>query len=322
MKEQGGLDLFRIAAALLVIAIHTISPESIGGGYSFLLTRILARLAVPFFLMVTGHFVLSFPPDRVKKYLNSSLKAYLAVTLLYLPLSIYGGYFEGASPYTPLKLLLFDGVYYHLWYFPAMIMGIFIVRFLQKHFSPRSALAICVFLYFIGLSGDSYYGFAAENTLISTAYNIIFSVSTYTRNGIFMTPLFLLLGNSAPKASISERLSLYGFGTSFLLMTGEGMALRLLQVQRHDSMYLFLPLCAFFLYRLLLIPQIKPFPSLRKICGAVYVIHPALIIFIRGISKLLGKAPPDDFLNFAAVSVISFSAAALLHTAKKFLRKS
>lgn len=32
MKEQGGLDLFRIAAALMVIAIHTISPESIGGG--------------------------------------------------------------------------------------------------------------------------------------------------------------------------------------------------------------------------------------------------------------------------------------------------
>ena len=32
MKEQGGLDLFRIAAALLVIAIHTVSPESSGGG--------------------------------------------------------------------------------------------------------------------------------------------------------------------------------------------------------------------------------------------------------------------------------------------------
>ena len=126
------------------------------------MTRILARLAVPFFLMVTGHFVLFFPPDKVKKYLKSSLKAYLAVTLLYLPLSIYGGYFEDFSPYTPLKLLLFDGVYYHLWYFPAVIMGILIVRFLQKHFSHKSALAICVFLYFIGLLGDSYYGFAAE----------------------------------------------------------------------------------------------------------------------------------------------------------------
>ena len=281
------------------------------------MTRILARLAVPFFLMVTGHFVLSFPPDRVKKYLKSSLKAYLAVTLLYLPLSLYGGYFEDLSPYTPLKLLLFDGVYYHLWYFPAVITGIFIVRFLQKHFPLRSALAICVFLYFIGLLGDSYYGFAAENPAISNAYDIIFTISSYTRNGIFMAPLFLLLGNSAPKASVSERLSLYGFGVSFLLMTGEGMALRLLQVQRHDSMYLFLPICAFFLYRLLLIPQIKPFPCLRKICGAVYVIHPAAIIFIRGISKLLGKAPPDGLLNFAAVTVISFFAAILLYILRR-----
>ena len=132
-----------------------------------------------------------------------------------------------------------------------------------------------------------------------------------------MAPLFLLLGNSAPKASVSEQLSLYGFGASFLLMTGEGMALHLLQVQRHDSMYLFLPICTFFLYRLLLIPKIKPFPCLRKICGTVYVIHPAAIIFIRGISKLLGKAPPDGLLNFAAVTVISFFAAILLYILRR-----
>ena len=283
------------------------------------MTRILARLAVPFFLMVTGHFVLSFPPDKVKKYLKSSLKAYLAVTILYLPLSLYSGYFEGASLYTPLKLLLFDGVYYHLWYFPAVIIGILIVRFLQKHFPLRSALAVCIFLYFIGLLGDSYYGFIAEDPVMSKFFDIIFTVSGYTRS--FMAPLFLLLGNSASKANISGRFSLYGFGASFLLMTGEGMTLHTLQVQRHDSMYIFLPFCAFFLYRLLLIPKIKPFPALRKICGVVYVIHPAAIVFVRVIAKLLGKAPPDEFLNFAVVSVVSFAAAVLLHIVKKFFRK-
>lgn len=47
--NTGGLDRFRLAAALLVAAIHTspltcVSPEA-----DFFFTRVLARAAVPFF---------------------------------------------------------------------------------------------------------------------------------------------------------------------------------------------------------------------------------------------------------------------------------
>ena len=52
--NYGGLDLFRIFAALMVIAIHTSPLASFHDSADFFLTRILARIAVPFFFMVTG----------------------------------------------------------------------------------------------------------------------------------------------------------------------------------------------------------------------------------------------------------------------------
>lgn len=52
MKQEqsyGGLDRFRILAAVLVIAIHTSPLGSYSADADFFLTRILARVAVPFF---------------------------------------------------------------------------------------------------------------------------------------------------------------------------------------------------------------------------------------------------------------------------------
>ena len=57
--NYGGLDHFRMIAALLVIAIHTSPLASFSEGADFFLTRVLARVAVPFFLMVTGQFIVS-----------------------------------------------------------------------------------------------------------------------------------------------------------------------------------------------------------------------------------------------------------------------
>ena len=53
-KNYVWLDRFRLIAALLVIAIHTSPLASFSGEADFFLTRVLARIAVPFFLMVTG----------------------------------------------------------------------------------------------------------------------------------------------------------------------------------------------------------------------------------------------------------------------------
>ena len=51
------LDRFRLLAAALVVAIHTSPLATCSALGDFWLTRVLGRVAVPFFLMVSGYFL-------------------------------------------------------------------------------------------------------------------------------------------------------------------------------------------------------------------------------------------------------------------------
>ena len=56
--RRPALDRFRLAAAVLVAAIHTSPLTTYTALGDFYLTRVLGRVAVPFFLMATGQFTL------------------------------------------------------------------------------------------------------------------------------------------------------------------------------------------------------------------------------------------------------------------------
>ena len=51
------LDWFRLAAAVLMVCNHTAPLSDIAPTADFFLTRVLARVVVPFFLMVSGYFL-------------------------------------------------------------------------------------------------------------------------------------------------------------------------------------------------------------------------------------------------------------------------
>ncbi len=90
----GKIDDFKWLAAFLVAAIHTSPLESVNATADFILTRVLARVAVPFFMMVTGFFVLYGAVEegsfgRIGHSLKKLGLLYLAVTLLYLPVQVY-----------------------------------------------------------------------------------------------------------------------------------------------------------------------------------------------------------------------------------------
>ena len=58
-KSYGAIDNFRLAAALLIVAIHTAPLASFSPTVDFLVTYCFGRVAVPFFFLVTGFFVLA-----------------------------------------------------------------------------------------------------------------------------------------------------------------------------------------------------------------------------------------------------------------------
>ena len=185
------LDHFRLTAALFVVAIHTSPLAFWNETADFWLTRVLARIAVPFFFMVSGYFLAKggWRKDKVKRFLLKTFLLYLISIFLYLPLNIYAGL---PSIGEMLKRLFLDGTFYHLWYFPAVLTGCLISYGLSR-MGLKIALPAAAALYLIGLGGDSYFGIAAAFPPVQAVYTAIFSLFQYTRNGIFFAPLFLLL---------------------------------------------------------------------------------------------------------------------------------
>lgn len=326
--ENGGSrieswDAFKWLAAFLVVAIHTSPIESIWPYGDFLLTRIAARLAVPFFFMLTGYFTV-----QVRKTEKKLLLLYLGVTCLYLPVQIYK--YMGGETFTAgriLKDIFFDGTFYHLWYLPACMLGLVLMTLFLKC-GKENAVAISILLYAIGLLGDSYFGLVRLSPVLSKVYDGMFTCFSYTRNGIFMTPLFLLLGRlfreQEKKGKLNKEKELILFLCSFVLMIQEALLLHNTDWQRHDSMYLFLPLCSYHLFVFLRCVNERDLPSERSgkradslwLKGPMYIyfLHPLVIILVRGCAKVI-KMPAlveCSPLYYLCVCAGSFCATAFL----------
>lgn len=336
-QNYGGLDRFRILAAILVIAIHTSPLESYSADADFFFTRILARAAVPFFFMVTGQFVLSpqlasrtRAPGTVRSgrgreqravwsYLGKLALVYGGCVAVYLPLGIYAGHYRGLTLGKAVQMLVFEGTFYHLWYFPACMLGILLVTLLGRFLGLRGTLLVSGALYVIGLLGDSYYGVVQRIPALSGVYDVIFQISPYTRNGLFFAPLFLALGclmGSGRQKACRDHLWLWScFVLSFVLMSKESFLLRRLGFQRHDSMYVFLVPVMIFLYEILLSVRSRSVKRLRSISTWVYIVHPAMIVAVRGAARIVHMTEllvDNSLIHYAAVTVLSIAAAAVI----------
>lgn len=293
-KAYRGIDFFRITAAFLIIAIHTSPLSTYSETGDFIITRIVARVAVPFFLMTSGFFLISRyrrNDDKLKSFVKKTALIYGVSILIYIPLNIYNGYFkmDNLLP-NIIKDIFFDGTVYHLWYLPAAIIGMIIAWYAVKRWGFKKAFLITLILYTVGLFGDSYFGIAEKIPLLKGIYGSIFEVSDYTRNGVFFAPVFLVLGGIIADKSIriSLKESIIGFAISFALMLCEGLLLNSLQLQRHDSMYIFLIPSMYFLFNAITFWRGKRSVCLRTSALVIYIIHPMMIVVVRLFAKTVG----------------------------------
>lgn len=323
-KNYGGLDYFRLTASILIIAIHTSPLTSINNTADFFLTRILARVAVPFFFMITGQFVISgflhgTEKTKVKPWnqIKKLLILYGFAALFYLPIGIYAGHYKGLAIADILRMIIFDGTFYHLWYFPACITGILIVYLMSRFMQIKNITAAVIILYIIGLFGDSYFGLINGIPVISAVYDSCFHIFTYTRNGIFFAPLFLVLGGMlAGNKSLNHPYLYYsGLALSFTAMTAEAFTLKFFNLQRHDSMYIALIPTMFFLYKIIMSWNIKPSKFFRNTATRIYIFHPAIIVIVRGAAKITGMTDflvNNSLLHYTVVTIMSVSLSAII----------
>lgn len=318
-----GIDYFRVIAAFLVVAIHTSPLADVNGTADFMLTRILARIAVPFFFMTSGFFLIAryhYNADRLKNFIRNTAVIYGISILLYLPVNLYNGYFE-MEHLLPnmIKDLFFDGTLYHLWYLPASIMGAVLSWYAVKMLGLYRALAVTLVLYVFGLLGDSYYGIVEKIPLLQEIYTAFFEISEYTRNGIFFAPVFFVLGGIAAERRTRFSMKVYcaGFLFFLVLMFVEGMVLHTFFWQRHDSMYLFLLPCVYYGFVSLTFFRGKRKRLLRTSALFLYLFHPMVIVVLRMFAKITGTQKffiEKHMVHFLTVSLVTGIFSILLST--------
>lgn len=330
MGKQGGLDRYRLIAAFLVIAIHTSPLLSVNENADFFLTRIFARMAVPLFLIITGRYVAAkfWKSDFAGKdnsvavllgFLKKIAILYGISIVLYLPVGLYAGHYKEITVTGIFRMLIFDGTFYHLWYFPACMLGMVIVWLCSR---IEKSFVIVIILYVLGLLGDSYYGLTTQIPALKTIYDGMFHVFSYTRNGIFLVPIFLMIGvwfakaeqentaqcdiyweSSEPKRWNRKRAGV-GLIISLALMTVEGFALHAADWQRHDSMYVMLPVVMVFLYIWICAKPQEPSKKLRSLSTWIYIFHPAVIVVVHALPGSMGKRiSGNSLLNYIVVVI-------------------
>ena len=94
-------------------------------------------------------------------------------------------------PIVLLIVIVYTGIYYHLWYFPAVIFSLLLLSKWKKKFDAKYVLIISFILLLFGAT-ETYYGALPSGfqKLLIYYYNIFFT----TRNFLLLGLFYVVLG--------------------------------------------------------------------------------------------------------------------------------
>lgn len=317
------LDVARYLSSVLIIIVH-LEPFAPEAKFArFLLNNTIVRLCVPLFFMITAYFLAKKEEEDENytyKYIKSLLPLYLFWSLIYIPqgLSYLKSINLSPSLY-PLALLIgltYLGTYYHLWYFPALIFGLLLLKYLRKHFDIRNIMYFSVILLLIG-SFETYFGFLPG--ILQRITDKYLSIFFTTRNFLFFGLFYLSLGYYLAIHK-SKRIK-HSLAKTFMFLAVFIIEMFLIyNIQRRDSNIILsaVPL-SYYAFTTFLntkkIPFIEFKFSLRQIYSYYYFIHPLVFLFLSWIIPEVFKI--SDSYRLAFVKVLL--ALIIVHTISFFI---
>lgn len=318
------IDLLKFVCAFLVIGIHTRPFQA----SSELLDKVfyydISNYAVPFFYACTGYFLVINHPEETLQTKSMSrcikiLKIYLLWSAVYLPLTVCGWFFDDRSGLRYLAFCLRNYVVvgenfysWTLWYLNGLVFALFLIGILSKRLSIKQISDIGTFAYLAGIGLTMLARHLTHLPLfLARAVQLYFSIFVTTRNGLFMSLVFVSLGmrmaetNRANewKPSIKTGLlagGLYIVKVCFSLIGGGELLSKLLDLPTF-----------WFLFELILYECKKEkrkgtfYKLLRDLSTTIYLVHMYLVAFC---SLVLYK---EDYHNFASFFICAGGATIL-----------
>ena len=306
--QYQNLDLFRFLSSIIIIVLHVRPFFTVSYEIDMAINNIIGRICVPFFFFISGYFAAKQEqkkPDYIRSYIRSMIPVYLLWSALYLPwsLSLAAPYIQQVSgllctiglptaiqnllllllvPLAVIVALLYSGVYYHLWYFQALLLSMLVLRWWKRKYSLRVLLTVSFVLLLFGAT-ETYYGFCGQffQSLLHYYYAVFFTTRNFLFFALFYVTLGYWMGKQEQPASSLCFLKLL---LSIAALVGEGMLLQ--TTQRLDSNILLacVPL-VYYLFSCLLytnihVPQLSEIPF-RAISKYYYLVHPLMILFVH-----------------------------------------
>lgn len=306
--QYQNLDLFRFLSSIIIIVLHARPFFTVSYEIDMAINNIIGRICVPFFFFISGYFAAKQEqkkPDYIRSYIRSMIPVYLLWSAVYLPwsLSLAAPYIQQVSgllctiglptaiqnllllllvPLAVIVALLYSGVYYHLWYFPALLLSMLVLRWWKRKYSLRGLLTVSFVLLLFGAT-ETYYGFCGQffQSLLHYYYAVFFTTRNFLFFALFYVTLGYWMGKQEQPASSLCFLKLL---LSIAALVGEGMLLQ--TTQRLDSNILLacVPL-VYYLFSCLLytnihVPQLSEIPF-RAISKYYYLVHSLMILFVH-----------------------------------------
>ena len=305
------VDLVKWICAIIIIILHLRPFQTINPILDTVFNNMISRICVPFFFISSGYLAakkIQNEPNYIHRYIKQTLKTYIKVSIIYLPLGIayllpaFGliqEYIESFGFNSVINGLIwclliiiglliaffYVGTYYHLWYFPALLISLAIIDWVRKRFKLSILLIISFFLLIIG-SFETYYG--SLPVLMQWFLDKYFMVFITTRNFLFFGLFYVTLGYLIyGKKPLFARNALFGLLLSAIGLVVETVFLQ--TITRLDSNILIS--AAPFVYFLFIVAIYSNQWTRKKINFRAYSIeyylwHPMIIFFMIDIFHL------------------------------------
>jgi surface polysaccharide O-acyltransferase-like enzyme len=197
-SSEPGINAFRFVLMFLVVLAHcwyfTGGVHSGEPGYYILIT---AQCAVPAFFIMSGYFLrwTEGDPLSVTRWAMSKLVPVYAIwVLLYLA----AAWIIGMGPFTELaRTALTGGPVRHLWFLLALAFGLSAASLSLRLLGPRLTWVVTAML--------------AAGGLFNGTYGMWFGLDAHpVRAGVFMAPLYVVIGTALARTRIPRNPLLFG----------------------------------------------------------------------------------------------------------------
>ncbi len=284
----------------------------------------LARIAVPFFLTVSGYFYF-YRIDRensVWQYVWRLTKTYIIWSIPYFFINFWVLHNEvgGIAKFVSKSIIDFFifGSSSHFWFFPALIYSTLIVTFLYKKLGFKALCYIAAILFVIGCLGSSYLKIGHKIPVLSYMYRYEHFAAI---RRIFMTGVpFMCVGgwlkiNRSRFENISNKKLTFILVVTVLIYIAEKFAITLLSLQDNlVNTIMLVPLVAIIVLLLLNNPEetkVKLSQNAKNCANFMYYMHIACILVLGRIVSM--------FYNGTFYGVIMFVLVVIIMTITGFL---